>query len=76
MKYFVLHRSFFFGIVVSVFELPPGQHLSESEEYEGGEGVSGFAAVETDSETVTSAVIPGRGHEVVISAVFHFTMRV
>ncbi len=71
VKYFVLHRSFFFGFVVSVFELPPGQHLGEAEEHEGGEGVSGFAAVETDSETATPAVVMGRGHEVVVSFFFH-----
>lgn len=59
--------------MISIFELPPGQHLSESEEAEGGEGVCGFAAVETDSETATPPVVSGGGHEVVFR-LFHFSV--
>ena len=33
---------------IFVLKLPPGQHLGEAEEHEGGEGVSGFAADETE----------------------------
>ena len=54
-----------------IFKFPPGQHLGEAEEYEGGEGVSGFAAVETDSETATPPVVAGGGHVIVVSAGFH-----
>lgn len=61
---------------IFVFELPPGQHLGEAEEYEGGEGVCGFSAVEADSETATLPVVASGGHVVVISAFFHFTMRI
>lgn len=71
VEYFVFHSLFIIGVSVSVFELPPGQHLSEAEEYEGGEGVSGFTAVETDSEAATPPVVSGGGHEVVVSAGFH-----
>lgn len=58
-------------MMISIFELPPGQHLGEAEEAEGGEVVGGAAAVEADRETAASAVIVGRGHVVVIRAGFH-----
>lgn len=60
-----------FCVWVSILKLPPGQHIGEAEEHEGGEGVSGFAAVETDSETATPAVVMGRGHEVVMIFCLH-----
>lgn len=71
VEYFVFHRLFIIGVSVFVFELPPGQHFGEAEEHEGGEDVSGFAAVETDSETATPPVVAGGGHVVVVSAGFH-----
>lgn len=71
VEYFVFHSLFIIGVSVSVFELPPGQYLSEAEEYEGGEGVSCFAAVETDSEAATPPVISGGGHEVVMIFCLH-----
>ena len=59
------------GLMISILELPPGQHFGEAEEDEGGEGVSSAAAVEADSETATSAVVVGRGHIVVFVEFIH-----
>lgn len=56
---------------ISVFELPPGQHLCKAEEYEGGEGVSSVAAVEADSETATPSVEAEGGHVVVVIVGLH-----
>lgn len=58
-------------IWISVFKFPPRQHFGKSEEYPGGESVGGSLAVEADSETATSAVVAGRGHEIVMWAGFH-----
>ena len=63
-------------MVIAVFVVPPGQHLGEAEEHEGGEVVSGAAAVEADGKTATPSVVAEGGHVVVVSAGFHFTMRV
>ena len=58
-------------VVVAVLKLPPGQHLGETEEYEGGEVVSSAAAVEADSETATPSVIAEGGHVVVMGFLVH-----
>jgi hypothetical protein len=58
-------------IWISVLKFPPGQHLGEAEENPGGESVCGSLAVEADSEAATSAVVVGRGHEIVVCAGFH-----
>lgn len=58
-------------VVVAVLELPPGQHLGEAEEYEGGEVVSSAAAVEADGETATPSVVAEGGHVIVASAGLH-----
>lgn len=60
-----------FCVWVSILKLPPGQHIGEAEEHEGGEGVSGFAAVEADNETATPTVVAVGGHVVVISFGLH-----
>lgn len=57
--------------MISILELPPGQHLGEAEEYEGGEVVSSAAAVEADSETATMAVVIGRGYVIVVGFLVH-----
>lgn len=56
---------------ISIFKFPPRQHFGKSEEHPGGESVGGTLAVEADREAATSAVVAGRGHEVVMSAGFH-----
>lgn len=56
---------------ISVFELPPGQHLGEAEEDEGGEVVGSAAAVEADDETATPSVEAEGGHVIVTSAGIH-----
>ena len=56
---------------VKIFELPPGQHLGEAEEDEGGEVVSSAAAVETDGKTATPSVVSEGGHVVVMEFLVH-----
>lgn len=58
-------------VVVAVLELPPGQHLGEAEEDEGGEVVSSAAAVEADGKTATSSVETEGGHVVVMGFFVH-----
>lgn len=60
-----------FSVSVSIFELPPGQHLGEAEEDEGGEVVSSASAVEADSETATPSVEAEGGHVVVMGFLVH-----
>lgn len=60
-----------FGVIISIFVLPPGQHLGEAEEDEGGEVVGGAAAVEADGKTATPSVVAEGGHVVVASAGLH-----
>ena len=57
--------------MISILELPPGQHLGEAEEDEGGEVVSSAAAVEADGETATPSVEAEGGHVVVIGFLLH-----
>lgn len=62
----IVHKCLFLGIRKTVFELPPCQDISEAEEAEGGEAVSGFARLKADGEAATPAVVVGRGHEVIV----------
>lgn len=58
-------------MMISIFVLPPGEHLGEAEEAEGGEVVSGAAAVEADREAATPTVVVVGGHVIVARVVFH-----
>lgn len=58
-------------MIIFILKLPPGQHLGEAEEDEGGEVVSSAAAVEADCETAAPAIEVGRGHVVVVGFLVH-----
>ena len=69
-KRHIVHNLLILGMVIAVFVVPPGQHLGEAEEDEGGEVVSSAAAVEADGETATPSVVAEGGH-VVVFRLFH-----
>lgn len=58
-------------VVEAVLELPPGQHLCEAEEDEGGEVVCSAAAVEADGKTATPSVAAEGGHVIVVGFLVH-----
>lgn len=59
-----------FVVRISIFELPPFQHVAKAEKTEGGEIIGGGSAVEADRKAVAVAVETTTDHDV--GGFFHF----